>query len=271
MPDNPNPASKTVHGLSVAITVLSAIGLIGVLLLAAVTIGGVAVYNSNEVQSELANATWDDVLGSASVEMSDKELEELAQAVGSLESLDNDQVEPLVQLLKGLGEGDASALHTLFAEHDTSEVSALVTAVASLSDSDIEKLSNDVSGVSAADLQDLRDAAKNVTPEDIATLQTLVSETTPQDAANSIMGMVAGLGAGVIGLGLIAVVLSLVAGILGMRNAYEPQRLGAAFVVNIIAAILSLLTGRIITLILHIIACVYISKVRNAQAYTYAR
>ena len=264
-----NPASKTVRSLSIVVIVLSVLGIIGVLMLSAMAVGGMAVYNSDEVQSELAKSTWEDVIGNNThITMTEQERGELAQAVGALESLDNSQVEPLTQLIKGLSEGDASALRTLLVESDTTEVTKLIGAVGSLSDSDIEKLSQEVSGVSVSDLKRLRDAANSVTSQDIASLQALISETSPRDAANSIMGMVAGIGTGALVFALIAVILSLVAGILGLRNAFEPQRLGSAFAVSIIAAILALFTGRIVSMILHIVASVYISKARNTQIPT---
>ena len=258
-----NPASKTVRTLSIVVIILAVLGIVAVLLTAAAGVLGVVVYSADEVQSQLANSTWEDVLGNAEVEMTASEQEELADAICTLESLDNDQVEPLIQLFKGFGEGDISALQSLLVDNDTTEVMELIGALASLSDSDIATLANEIYGVSEKDLKELRDNAKSVTAEDIEALQTFVSETTPQDVANTVMGTIASLGVGVLGFILVAVIFSLVAGILALRNAFDPQSLGGAFVVSIIAAILALLSGRIVSLILHIVSCVYISKVRN--------
>ena len=134
------------------------------------------------VQSELAQSTWEDVLGNAQVEMTEQEQKDLADAVCALESLDNDQVEPLIQLFKGFGEGDISAMRSLLVDNDTTEIAQLFGALGSLSDSDIAKLASEVEGVSEQDLRELRDSANSVTDEDIAALQTFASETTPRVA-----------------------------------------------------------------------------------------
>lgn len=58
-------------------------------------------------------------------------------------------------------------------------------------------------------------------------------------------------------------VVSLIAAILSLRNCRKPDKLTGAFVWSIIAAVLSCLACHLITTVLLIISCVYISKVRK--------
>ena len=66
-------------------------------------------------------------------------------------------------------------------------------------------------------------------------------------------------------------VVSLIAGILGMRNYGNVDKLGAAFGWAIAGAVFSFLCGNIITMILLIISCVYINKVRKAPMVPYGQ
>lgn len=58
-------------------------------------------------------------------------------------------------------------------------------------------------------------------------------------------------------------VVSLIAAILSLRNCRKPDKLTGAFVWSIIAAVLSCLACHLITMVLLIISCVYISRVRK--------
>lgn len=64
---------------------------------------------------------------------------------------------------------------------------------------------------------------------------------------------------------VIVYVVSLVAAILALRNCRKPEKLTGAFVWNIVAAVLSGLACHLITMVLLIISCVYISKVRKCR------
>lgn len=61
--------------------------------------------------------------------------------------------------------------------------------------------------------------------------------------------------------------LSLVAGLMGLRNARNREKLGAVFGWNLAAAIGSLLSGRIITMVLLIIVTVFAYKDKSAPAW----
>lgn len=72
------------------------------------------------------------------------------------------------------------------------------------------------------------------------------------------------------GLVLIAKIVALIASILALRNADKPEKLGAAFVWAIIAAIISFLFGSIISCVLFVVSAVYINRVKRgpvAPAY----
>lgn len=73
--------------------------------------------------------------------------------------------------------------------------------------------------------------------------------------------------AGYIGLGVAFKVFALIAGILGMRNADKPEKLGAVFVMDIIAAIVSVFTSSMISLALFIVSAVFANRVRAFAAY----
>ncbi len=60
--------------------------------------------------------------------------------------------------------------------------------------------------------------------------------------------------------------VSLVAGILGIRNAKMPQKYGAIFGWSIAGAVCALLSGRIITMVLQIIVCVFAYRGKTAYA-----
>lgn len=59
-------------------------------------------------------------------------------------------------------------------------------------------------------------------------------------------------------------VIALVAGIVGIRGAYLPERLGRIFGWNLAAAIISGLSCNFVTMVLCIVACVFASKDRSA-------
>ena len=66
-------------------------------------------------------------------------------------------------------------------------------------------------------------------------------------------------------------VVTLIAGVLGMRNNDEPEKQGSVFGWSIAGAIAAFLSGRIITVILLVIAAVYSNKLRNAANSPYGQ
>lgn len=79
--------------------------------------------------------------------------------------------------------------------------------------------------------------------------------------ASNAMGMAGGL----FGVVMIAKIIALIAGILGIRNADRPDHLGVTFALAIIAAIVNFIFGGIIEAILLVISAVYIARVRKTN------
>ncbi|WP_165044811.1 hypothetical protein [Adlercreutzia sp. ZJ138] len=75
-------------------------------------------------------------------------------------------------------------------------------------------------------------------------------------------------------IGALLCVVSLVAGILGLKNYDKSEKLGAAFGWSIAGAVCSILCGRIVSTVLLVLEAVYIHKVQqaaNAPSYNYAQ
>lgn len=69
---------------------------------------------------------------------------------------------------------------------------------------------------------------------------------------------------------IIVSVVSLIAGILALRNANKPEKLSVAFGLGIAGAVVNFLLGNLITTVLLVIMVVYVSKVRKEAAYQVA-
>lgn len=66
---------------------------------------------------------------------------------------------------------------------------------------------------------------------------------------------------------MLCAAVSLVAGIMGLRRASQPEKAGAAFGWAIAGAIAAVLSGRFITAILLVIAAVYLNRLKRATQY----
>ena len=65
--------------------------------------------------------------------------------------------------------------------------------------------------------------------------------------------------------------LALVAGIVGIRNSSKQEKLGTAFGWAIAGAVMSFLTGRLITMALLIVSAVYLNKMRKYPTIPYGQ
>ncbi len=70
---------------------------------------------------------------------------------------------------------------------------------------------------------------------------------------------------------LVCSIISLIAGILGIRNADNTEKLGSAFGWSVVGIVVSFLSFNIIIAILLIISAVYINKIRNAPMVPYGQ
>ncbi|MEC4272803.1 hypothetical protein VJ923_06495 [Adlercreutzia sp. R25] len=80
------------------------------------------------------------------------------------------------------------------------------------------------------------------------------------------MNMILGVAGVLVFLVLICAVLILIAGILGVRGANKPEKLKGVMIWNIVAAVVSLLSGCWVSLVLCIIVAVFASKDRKLYA-----
>ena len=68
------------------------------------------------------------------------------------------------------------------------------------------------------------------------------------------------------GIGLVLCIISLVAGIIGVRNCRNPQKVGKIFGWSIAGAICAILMGRVISCVLLIVNAVYANRLKKAAA-----
>lgn len=91
------------------------------------------------------------------------------------------------------------------------------------------------------------------------------------EAAASVVGVSLAIATGLLVWCLICSIVSLVAGIMGLRNNSNNEKLGAVFGWTIAGAVASFLCGRVITAILLVVAAVYTNKLRNPQPVVYGQ
>ena len=84
--------------------------------------------------------------------------------------------------------------------------------------------------------------------------------------ATTVVSIFVTFGGVLLGLGAACIVVSLVSGILGVKNCERREKTGAIFGWMIAGAILALLSGRFITMVLTIIAAVYANRLKKAPA-----
>lgn len=65
---------------------------------------------------------------------------------------------------------------------------------------------------------------------------------------------------------MLCAVVSLIGGIMGLRRAAQPDKIGSAFGWAIAGAIAAFISARVITAILLVIAAIYLNKIKNAPA-----
>lgn len=121
-----------------------------------------------------------------------------------------------------------------------------------------------VGGVALNDptLQDSVSMSIEADPETVMQMEDLGLTT---DDTLGLVGIVFGLGAAYVIWGVICCIISLVAGIIGLRNCRNTAKLGGAFGWAIAGAVTSFLYGNIVVMVLLIISAVCISKDRKAS------
>ena len=119
-------------------------------------------------------------------------------------------------------------------------------------------------GGAALGSDEVRSAASYSLEMDPESAYTMEQLGITEDDAYGLLGIVLGLGAAYVVWGIICSIVTLIAGIIGMRNYDETAKLGKVFGWAIAGAVLAFLYGNLITMILLIIAAVCASKDRKA-------
>lgn len=122
-------------------------------------------------------------------------------------------------------------------------------------------------GVGSAALgnEEVRGAASYSLSMDPDSAYTMEQLGITEDDAFGMLGFLLGLGAVYVFWGIICSIVTLIAGIIGMRNYDKTDKLGKVFGWSIAGAVMAFLYGNIITLVLLIIAAVCASKDRKAS------
>ena len=111
---------------------------------------------------------------------------------------------------------------------------------------------------------ELRDAASYSLSMDPDSTYTMEQLGITEDDAFGMLGILLGLGAVYVFWGIICCIVSLVAGIIGLRNCKNTAKLGGVFGWAIAGAVMSFLYGNIIIMVLLISSAVCASKDRKA-------
>lgn len=120
-------------------------------------------------------------------------------------------------------------------------------------------------GGAALGSEEVRGAASYSLSMDPDSAYTMEQLGITEDDAFGMLGFLLGLGAVYVFWGIICSIVTLIAGIIGMRNYDKTDKLGKVFGWSIAGAVMAFLYGNIITLVLLIIAAVCASKDRKAS------
>ena len=120
-------------------------------------------------------------------------------------------------------------------------------------------------GGAALGKEEVRGAASYSLSMDPDSAYTMEQLGITEDDAFGMLGFLLGLGAVYVFWGIICSIVTLIAGIIGMRNYDKTDKLGKVFGWSIAGAVMAFLYGNIITLVLLIIAAVCASKDRKAS------
>ncbi|MDO4182626.1 MAG: hypothetical protein Q4E12_03340 [Coriobacteriia bacterium] len=257
-----NPASKTVKGLSIAVIVLSALGMLLGLLLALV-----AVPISQTIDAAISESG--SITVEASTTLTAEEVDALLSSDGALSSLTEEQATAVRNVLGSLVSGDYTTLASMVDFTDATTLQGLVDLFASLTDTQIQDIAtkfNDPTLVTS--LQDLRDQLAAMTPSDVQYAAHMFEYLTPENVGTTTKFLTATMFVVLGVIGIIVCAISLIAGILALRNAGKKEKLMGAFVWTIIAAIVAFFSARIVSMILLIILAVFINKVRSGEGVT---
>lgn len=257
-------SSRVVRGLSIATIVLSAIGIVLALGLGACSSSVVGMVEK-EVVEPVASEPFDydgylEEIDDAAEELTGATLSEFGTLLAYCDAAD------IHKLGKAIAEGNQAKIEHII---DGIVKEAGVTIDSSL-------MARSFSQLGIEDAREFGLALQQVTEEDLQSMIHMFSGTqdlfkldtsseddpTVGEIGSAVSGIIMVLIWIFVVLDIIGCVVTMVAAILAMRNCDNPNKLSGAFVWSIVGAVIALLGCRIITMVLLIINCVYINKVR---------
>lgn len=257
-------SSRVVRGLSIATIILSAIGIVLAL--------GLGVFSSS-------------VVGMVEKEIVEPVSSESTSLRGYLDEIDDTFDEFTGAALSEFGTllaySDTADLHKLgkaIAEGDQAKVERVIDAIANNADVNIDSalMAKSFMQLGAEDAHEFGLALQQITDADLMNMVMFVSgaqqtlEASADELGDHSVGEIGTAVSGIIMMliwifvvfDILGCAVTLVASVLSLRNAFNPEKLTGAFVWSIVGAVIALLGCRIITMVLLIINCVYINKVR---------
>ncbi len=271
-----DPRSKTVKGLGIAVVVLSVLSLL--VSFGLIAVGSGVVATAEDTAAETTQALQENSLS-----------EDISNFLEATQGLDSKTMLALGDYLSSLDVKQVHSLGDVVAQKDVkaitkfikktsgglsnSDKSIVLDAFTNLSESNSKSVGEVLKGMNE---DDLNDAIELMTSMSEGSLNQIISDAksegfdlTSKDVQQELAADIVGLGGSLlITLGIIGLVvslLSLFAGILAIRNNDKPNKLTAAFVLSIFAAVCTLVTGRLVSMILLIVLAVYVGKVRSLR------
>lgn len=257
-----NPASNTIKGLGIATIVLSAFALI-ISLASFAFVQPLGILIEEAIDLELYSEIPSTVVVSSS------DIAKLEDAENALSALNKEELAGVEQILTALAASDWKTVASLTDVSDPEKLQNLIDAAASLTDQDIQHFAEMTGSTEDIDdMKEARDWAASITPAQVRKISSAIADISASGISGAVSGFViAGINILIL-LAAICAVVSMIAGILSTKNAYKPEKLGAAFVWCVIACILALCTARMVSVVVLIILAIYISKARKTPLQT---
>ena len=261
-----------VHGLGIATLVLSILGILVSLALVfgAGVVKGVVVEMLDPESGAVESFIESDVDLSEVSDGFDEFIDFLGEA--NIKDFEAVAYSVTVKEINGFGKviltDDADKIETALKgiEHKYNldiDAKQMAKSIAGLSDNGVKAIGETLADMDKDDLNDLRNALSAYDLKYVDGLknfkQSMESGEGEQAVVNGIMAVLVA----VVVWMVVAYLIALVAAVLAMRNCRKPAQLTGAFVWSIIAAVIGFFSGHLITMVLLIIMCVYINKVRK--------
>lgn len=273
--------AKVVRGLSIATIVLSVLGILASIAL----IAGVGVVTSTVINEYEGNGGSIEELFDLDEDASDV-YEDFGQMI---DALDEQTTADFAQLFGTAKVSEINAFGKVVQTTDKAQIKKALAAFDDKYDLDLDEakmakfltsfsegttiaIGSELADLDKDDLQDLASALAKISTSNAYGLHekhesheqhNTFGDTSLSSGEELAAQFFAGVLIALIVLATAVYVVSLIAAILSLRNCRKPDKLTGAFVWSIIAAVLSCLACHLITTVLLIISCVYISKVRK--------